>query len=163
MKRKTKHPTKSNQNPKTLTESGKLKVRRMVIPAALKAKADEIFAAQPAIAKYIRGSHTTAKLSAVEFVVCAFYEALQVYCADIPIISEAELQAKEPAIRRELKAATEAPIWASAHDDTIAQLISVGAVEPVSDRTSALIKVHAVTECLAPTLNALTEQSQHTA
>jgi hypothetical protein len=152
MKRKTKSTTKTAKGLKTVSESGTQKSRRMLLPAELRAKADEIFATQPAIAKYIRGPQTAAKLSAEEFLVCLTYEYLEDQLTDLPIVTAADLQAKEAAVRAELNAIPDsklsAPDWATCKDDTIAMLCRVGVVEPVSEKTAAITKLQAVTACL---------------
>jgi hypothetical protein len=163
MKHTTKHTKKTEEGPQNASASGTLRIGRMVIPPALKAKAEEIFTAQPAIANYLGGSPKTTKLSAEAFNICALYEVFQFAHADIPIISEAELAAKEAEVRRELTATdgkSPLSVWASALNEETEKLTSVGAVEPVSDITSALIKEVTVINCLVTKLNATTKQSQ---
>ena len=76
------------------SEPAKAKVRRMSIPAELKVKANEIFAAQPAIASYIRVAQQTRRMSVEEYFVCLTYERLQDLLARLPILTVTELQAK---------------------------------------------------------------------
>ena len=118
----------------------------------LKAQANVIFATQPAIAHYLAGPPSAVRLSVEQFLFCLAYEYLQALHADIPIVSEAELQVKEAAVRAELTTATQAqmpaPKWMLDNDEKIALLSSAGAVEPVVDKTAVMIKLRAAAQSL---------------